>query len=153
MPPELEKIYHKLIKCCLLGIRNNAPNKVVLIESPMLPLESLIFSRQLKFYKRFSTTLPDNSPRNIVFQLLLNSRSDYIYHYKNLAPQYESKKNITREYRIKLSNEINQLAMDDKNYKYFIYKKFNPNLVTPNLSYPYETFFEQSWKKIQKGSF
>ena len=53
---EIEKLYSKMIKAAL-NVRPSAPNDLVIIESGLKPLKSLIYVRPLNFYKRFKSNL------------------------------------------------------------------------------------------------
>ena len=67
---DLELAYSKLLKCCF-NVRESVPNNILLIESGFLPIRTLIYSRQLKFYRRFKSSIKNNSRRQIMFNLLL----------------------------------------------------------------------------------
>ena len=69
--------YYSLIKC-VLSVRNSTPNKLVVIESGLYPLECLVYSRQLNFIKRFRN-LDATSVRKTVFEHISNTK--YIKHY------------------------------------------------------------------------
>ena len=131
MPKKLESVYFSLIKCCL-GVRPNTPNKLVLIESGLPTLESQIRCRQWTFYKRFLDNLVNNSDRKLVLDELRESQCDYLKHYMSLTSMYISKKSIKQHYSNSLTQEIERLATHD-NYKYEMYKKFNPGLEPVNL--------------------
>ena len=146
IPKQLEKIYYSLIKC-VLNVRSNAPNKLVLIESGLPPLESLIYARQFNFIKRFIDLHP-YSTRKKVFDHIRLGNSKYINHYMNLLQNYNSKDDIYKYYVDTLKQDIYNLASFDKNYKYRLYVKFNPNLEVANLS----TWALKSLSKIRLSS-
>ncbi len=77
IPKRLEATYYALIKCCL-GVRSNTPNKLVLIESGMPTLESMIRSRQFTFFANFVAHLKEHSARKLVFDEILDSNSDFV---------------------------------------------------------------------------
>ena len=56
IPHELKKCYVSLIKSAL-GVRNSTPNDIILIECGLLPLEALVYGRQLVFYRKFKEML------------------------------------------------------------------------------------------------
>ena len=62
IPKDLEKCYCSLLKSCL-GIRKNVPNDIVLIECGFLPLEALVYGRQLNLYRKFKSMLRQPSTR------------------------------------------------------------------------------------------
>ena len=91
IPDDLEKMYISLIKSSL-GVRKNAPNLLVLIESNMRSIQSLIYSRQLKFYASFKSNLKAGSTRYKVFDELLSLNNKYLNHYVSLSETFATKK-------------------------------------------------------------
>ena len=87
LPEGLEEMYHKMLKAAL-GVRNNCPNLLVLIESGCLPLKCLIQSRQLKFFRRFKESLEKDSPRELMFRKLMEKKSAFLQHYVDLDLKY-----------------------------------------------------------------
>ena len=138
VPKQLETIYFSLIKCCL-GVRSNTPNKLVLIESGMPTLETLIYSRQHSFFTKFIGNLKENSARKLVFDGIQDSGCDFLDHYVNLLTAHHSKDDIKSHFSNKLRTEVNSLAEQEDRYKFQLYKRFNPNL-TP-LEF-YKTHFK-----------
>ena len=132
VPKQLESTYYSLIKCCL-GVRSSAPNKLVLIESGMPSLESMIRSRQFAFFTRFIGNLKENSGRKIVFDAIQDSGCDYLDHYVNLLTTYHTKDDIKQHYRDKLVSEVNDSAQHPDKYKFQVYKRFNPDLTALDL--------------------
>ena len=132
IPKQLEATYYALIKCCL-GVRSNTPNKLVLIESGMPTLESMIRARQLNFFTNFVANLTEGSARKLVFDGILDSNSDFVGHYVDLLSKYRSKDAIKEEYHSKLIVEVNNEAQRDGKSKFKLYKSFNPDLKTLNL--------------------
>ena len=57
---DLESVYTKLLKCCF-NVRSNIPNNILYVESGFLPIRTIIYSRQFKFYKRFRESIKTNS--------------------------------------------------------------------------------------------
>ena len=131
IPNDLKMMYISLIKSCL-GVRKNAPNLLVLLESNMHPLEAMIYSRQLNFITKFKKNLPERSARSIVFNELLKHNNVYLNHYVKLGEEFTKKKDVTEKYRIDLVNKIKTLAEGENSYKYNLYMKFNPNLTPLN---------------------
>ena len=137
IPQDLENQYHKLIKCTL-GVRQSTPNLLVLIESGLLPLKALIFSREFKFFKRFTESIHENSSRSEVFEKLTNDLDEpYVQHYINMTQKYSSKDDIYREFVAEMKNQVNLLA-DNGGYKFEMYRKINPSLVcSPFVNLPH----------------
>ena len=133
IPKELEKVYFEMIKTCL-NVRKNTPNMIVLIESGMMPLKSIIMSRQLNFIRNFTTNFNESSPRKIIFEHLKNMENPYIKYYIHLSDTYNSKHEIYSSEMQKLKGEINRLAQNNSKYKFMLYKKFNSDLSTPDLN-------------------
>ena len=52
-PKDLENIYYNLIKATL-QVRSSTPNAFVLIETGFLPLNAIIYGRQLNFFKNLT---------------------------------------------------------------------------------------------------
>lgn len=139
IPQDMEKVYFEMIKTCL-NVRKNTPNKIILIESGMKPLKSIIMARQLNFIRKFVENLADSSPRKTVFEYLRNNGNPYVCYYVNLDNSFSSKHVIYSSKMLELKNDINMLAQND-NYKFMMYKKFNPHLSTPDLNQPYSQGF------------
>ena len=141
IPQGLEELYHKLIKATL-NVRQCTPNALVLIESGLLPLRVLIYSRQLKFYKRFKNSLKHNSTRSKVFYSILDrlDRSEYIQHYKNLEERYDGTKDMQEKYLNDLKDSVKEWSNINDHYKHWIYSQFNPLLQpSPFLQLPGKT--------------
>ena len=102
---------------------------MVLIESGFYPLQCLlIYTRQLNFIPRFQD-FEETSVRKVLFNHI-QQHSKYIAHYTNLSRIYNSKEDIQSHYTRLLKDDINTLANSDDNYKFMLYKQFNPNLVS-----------------------
>ena len=126
-PKDLEIQYYKLIKSTL-GVRQSTPNLLVLIESGLLPLEAIISSRQVGFFKRFGESLHPGSSRSLVFEKLKEDENEkYIQHYVRLSQSYNSKDEIYNASVSRIKQQINSLA-DQGNYKFQIYRRMNPSL-------------------------
>ena len=139
VPKDLENQYFKLIKSTL-GVRQSTPNLILLIESGLLPLHAIITSRQLKFFKRFGESIHPGSSRSHVFQMLKADENEpYIQHYVDISQKYSSQEDIYKEYLTDIKQQVNTLA-DQGNYKYQIYRQFNPTLEPSpflNLAHPH----------------
>jgi hypothetical protein len=138
VPKALETTYYSLIKSCL-GVRSNTPNLLVLVESGMPSLESMIRARQFSFFNNFVARLKVNSPKKTVFDAIQESKNEYIQHYVNLLILHKSKDEIQQHYANKLISEVNDLAASNDNYKFRLYKLFNPDLKPLDLrNVPYK---------------
>ena len=136
MPKDLESEYYKLIKCSL-NVRQNTPNLLTLIESGLLPLKSIILSRQYKFFKRFRDSLQQHSSRSRLFHKLCNEDERYIRHYLELSQKYTSKDEIYCEYVAEMKRQVILLA-ENGGYRFQTYLKFNPSLVrSPFIDLPH----------------
>ena len=127
LPKQLESTYYSLIKACL-GVRISTPNKLVLIESGMPTLKSMIYSRQLNFFTKYLGNLEVNTPRKDVFVSMLDSGCDFMIHYVELLNTYPHKSDIKEHFHNLLLTEVRETAQTPENYKYFIYRQFNPEL-------------------------
>ena len=117
IPDGLEEIYFKLVKAAM-GVRSNVPNYLSIIEAGMLPLKSLIWSRQLNYFRRFRHSLQENSIRKKLFEDLILQPSPYLQHYLYLDENYENSKRIYEEHINKLKNEIRMKNDEDLHYKF-----------------------------------
>ena len=149
LPDDLETTYFSLLKSCL-GVRMNTPNLLVLLESSMQSLQSMIFSRQLQFYQGFQNNLQIGSARFIVFHELLMNNSPYLQHYVSLNEKYSTRKEIVDYYRADIMNKIRHLAISPSNYKYHLYAKFNPALVP--LDIKNTKIFTQKFLRLRLSS-
>ena len=136
IPRELEQTYYSLIKCCL-RVRASTPNKLVLIESNMPTIHSMIYSRQYNFFNKFIAQLTEDSSRKVVFDTIKQPKNDFIMHYTDLITRYNSKKDIQQYFHQKLCSEIRYSAEDDNKYKFQLYKSFNPDLIPPDVKKVY----------------
>ena len=139
LPDNLERTYISMIKCCL-GVGNSSPNKLVILESGMQNVKSIIAMRQYKFFKRYKENMVNGSIRKSVFDYITQENS-YSTYYFNLLSSYTNANEIRNHYKSTLQNEITILAANDENYKYGIYTKFNPDLSIPNVSKSYSHLF------------
>ena len=131
IPEGLEEMYHKMLKAAL-GVRNNCPNLLILIESGCLPLRCLIQSRQLKFFRRFKDSLQEGSVRELMFRKLLEKKSAFLQYYIDLDLKYKDSDQIIVEYMNNVKQKVRNLARDkDNHYKYWVYHELNPQL-TPS---------------------
>ena len=126
---DLESAYTKLLKRCF-GVRNNTPNNILYVESGFLPIKAIIYSRQLKFYRRFRDNVNENSRRAKMFQLLLNNKTNFLEHYETLDSKYERSEEILIESRNILKQSIYNLANAGQS-KFKMYVDINPDL-TPS---------------------
>ena len=128
IPEGLEEMYHKMLKAAL-GVRNNSPNLLILIESGCLPLRCLIQSRQLKFFRRFRDSLQEGSARELMFRKLLEKKSAFLQYYIDLDQKYKDSNQLITEHMLNITQKIRNLAADkDNHYKYWMYHEMNPEL-------------------------
>ena len=138
LPDGIEKLYHKLIRSAL-NVRHNTPSELILIESGLLPLKALVAKRQLKFFRKFEISIRNNSIRHSVFNELLQveNRTSYLNHYLSLDEKYVNPNDIYAEAMDKLKTVIHNKSSSDKNYRYYIYSKINPDLL-PSPSHVFD---------------
>ena len=127
IPKDLKKCYVSLIKSAL-GVRKSIPNDIILIECGLLPLEALVYARQLSFYRKFKVMLRPQSTRYSLFHNLLDTCPSYLKHYIELDEKYNNKNEIYFEYLCKIKDNIRNLASDDSHYKYKMYLAMNTSL-------------------------
>ena len=128
IPEGLDLMYFKMMRAAL-GVRSNVSKLTLMVESGCLPLDCLIRSRQLKFYRRFNDSVKGNSIRDRIFQELLNNKSDFLKHYTDLDESYISSDDLKAEQTKLVHTKIRNLAADkDKHYKYWVYLQLNPEL-------------------------
>ena len=116
IPKKLSTCYTSLVKSAL-GVRKSTPNEIVLIECGFLPLEALIYSRQLRFYQKFKEVLQPQSSRHVLFRELLETCPPYLQHYVDLERKYNSKEEIFTDYLNKMKAVIRQKASSGSHYK------------------------------------
>ena len=130
IPEGLEELYHKMLRAAL-GVRSNCPTLLLLMESGCLPLNCLILSRQLNFFRRFKDSLQPNSCRVNIFSKLLENSSTFLKHYTDLDTRYVDSVILRDDHMQMLKDKITNFATNkEKHYKYWIYLKLNPELVS-----------------------
>ena len=128
IPDGVEEMYFKMLRAAL-GVRSNCPNLTVLIEAGCLPLQCLIHSRQLNFFRRFRKSLGSGSVRKSVFDNMLVSPTKFMQHYIDLDRGYTDSRCLIDQYVNDLKTKIRSLGSDkEKHYKYWIYLQMNPEL-------------------------
>ena len=128
LPAGMNEMYLKMIRAAL-GVRSNCPNLIVLIEAGCLPLQCLMESRQLNFFRNFRKSLAPNSVRESVFNEMLTKNTKFLNHYCNLNEQYADSDSLTKKYADEIKDTIRRFSSDkDKHYKYWVYMKINPEL-------------------------
>ena len=142
VPKDLETIYHTLIKVCL-NVRKNVPNLLALTESGMPTLQSMIYSRQIGFVKRFASKLEPNSPRQALYLHLQNGRNKFLEHYNTLLESYDSAKDVRKKEAEALITKVNNLARKDGNSKFKLYLEFNPKLTSCDLTKSHSYLFSR----------
>ena len=88
-----EKIYHKFLRY-VFNVSVNTPILILYIESRLLPIKALIETRQLKFVKRFPSTITALSSRHHLLEALTSDPSTYLKHYIQLSEKYERHQDI-----------------------------------------------------------
>ena len=126
LPDKLITTYNKLIRTAL-RVRTNTPALVLYTESGLLPIRALVEARQLKFYKRFESSLKPDSERKLVFDGLCNDPPKYLKHYKSLVETYDSHQDIYKHHHNEVKAKIRTFASNEKP-RYVAYLKNNPNL-------------------------
>ena len=109
---EIEKLYFHLLLVSVQGV----PNDLLLIETSLLPLQPLIYGRQLKFFQNFKRHLKSESSRDSVFTKLLSHSSEY-------CVDLETKYNTPNDIHFQYLNAAKVTA-----YKVQIYLEINPTL-------------------------
>ena len=133
IPKDLEKTYNKLLRYTF-NVRANTPKLILYIESGFMPVKALILARQLKFFNRYKEGILMQTRRGEVFNLLVEEPSAFLQHYINISSQYNSPKEIYKEYCVNVQNKIRDFAEKGK-YKYKIYVDINPDLkVSPFIN-------------------
>ena len=136
IPKGLEELYLKLIKAAL-NARPSTPNNIVMIESGMLPIKYLIWSRQLKYFRTFKKSLQENYIRKNLFEELLEHPSAFLKHYVDLDNKYVNAKEIYEEGINLVKGEIMTKNDKENHYKLWMYMKMNPDLKpSPFLTIP-----------------
>ena len=131
LPKGLEVLYFKMIKSAL-NVRPSTPNKIVLIESGMLPLHALAHKRQLNFYRGLKENMGVDSVRRLVFGMLHipDNITSYLKHYVRLDDEYENPNSIYTDAMSEVTSEVRAKSENpDKHYKFHIYTKLNPDLL------------------------
>ena len=136
LPDGLEEVYFRMLRAAL-GVRSNCPNLILLIEAGFLPLRCMILTRQLKFYRRFISSVQPNSTRAKMLQHLLDEENctKYLKHYVELDQRYPDAADIIKEHTEKVKSTIRSKGLDkDNHYKFWIYLQTNPELtISPFL--------------------
>ena len=96
-----------------------------MIESGLKSLRSLIYVRQLNFYKRFKSNLHEGGARCEAMDIMTNSPTQYIKHYVNLENQYQGSKDVYKKFVEQLKSNIRKKA-EYGCYKFQMYLKLNP---------------------------
>ena len=128
IPDGLNEMYMKMLRAAL-GVRTNCPNLILLIEAGCLPLQCLIQSRQLNFFRKFKKSLTPNSVRESIFKEMLSRRTKFLQHYCDLDEQFTDKRSLIGKHMAELRENIRKMGTNkEKHYKYWIYLQFNPEL-------------------------
>ena len=130
IPDGLEEVYFRMLRAAL-GVRSNCPNLILLVEAGFLPLQCMILTRQLKFYRRYGASIQPNSTRAEMFEHLLHDDNctSYLKHYVELDEKYPDVAAICKEHVEKVKSTIRNKGGDkDNHYKFWIYLQMNPEL-------------------------
>ena len=73
LPEGIKETYFKMLRAAL-GVRSNCPKLILLVESGFVPIECLVLSRQLNFYRRFQMSIQKDSTRDIIFKQLCTDK-------------------------------------------------------------------------------
>ena len=128
IPDGLEQMYFRMLRAAL-GVRTNCPNLTLLIETGFLPLQCMVHCRQIKFFRRFKSSLQPNGTRAVVFDYLLESPTKYLKHYVDLDQKYEDVSTLVTEQVEKIKSTVRSRGSNrDAHYKFWIYCQINPEL-------------------------
>ena len=122
----MKEVHIKLVKSAL-GVRASTSNHITLIESRILHIKALIRSRQLNYFRNFTTSLQIGSVRKDIFTELLSEPSSYLNYYVELDQKYICSKNIYEEFTTTLRNNVLR-KNDETHYRFFVYMHINPTL-------------------------
>ena len=129
IPDGLEQMYYRMLRAAL-GVRTNCPNLTLLVEKGFLPLQCMVYCRQIKFFRRFKSSLQLNGTRAVVFDYLLESPTKYLKHYVDLDQKYEDVSTLVTEHVERIKSTVRSRGSDrDAHYKFWIYCQINPELV------------------------
>ena len=126
----LEKKYCKTLKY-ILGVRSQVCNEFAYIELGIPTLQSVILSRQHKFYNNVIKNKDWPLLRYIVNQGRM-TQCKFIEHYDSLVESNMDGDEIKRNSVIKLQEEIKRKAEQGKS-RYVTYMEVNPTLSKPNI--------------------
>ena len=126
----LEKKYRKALKH-LLALRKSACNEFPYIELGKPTLKSLVYKRQLRFYRDCMIN-KDYPMQRFIIRKALDADSSFIKHYVNLSEKYADPDQIPMQSLTDLREEITSKAAENRSkYKSFI--EMNPLLKRPDL--------------------
>ena len=122
-----------------LDVKNSVPNEIIYIESGFKELKSMIYRRQLKFFRKYKQDALDNPTSSIcsIFRQAIDVNIPYIRHYKQLDQNFTDPDECCQFYiqkfdasitcKIKLKHE------SDSNSILGTYFKINPLLNSPQM--------------------
>ena len=126
----LEKKYRKALKH-MLALRKSACNEFPYIELGKPTLKSLVYKRQLRFYRDCMIN-KDYPMQRFIIRKALDADSSFIKHYVNLSEKYADPDQIPMLSLTELREEIKSKAAENRSkYKSFI--EMNPLLKRPDL--------------------
>ena len=133
----IECLYRKAIKICL-KMKGNTPNYILLLESGLSPLSSIIYKRQYKFWQKITEDMENNpdSPISNLLQLAIEKNIPMIKHYQKLHETFNDENACYTFYFNKQMQDAKQAittkANLDINGIYGTYYQINPSLITPD---------------------
>ena len=125
----LELKYRKALKY-LLGIRKSTCNEFPYIELGKPSITSLVYKRQLKFFRK--CMVEDLPMQQFIIRKAKDSKCSFINHYIQLDLKYNTPEDITAESLMKMRVSIERKAENNKS-RYKSYIKMNPSLCRPNI--------------------
>lgn len=126
----LEKKYRQALKY-MLGVSRYTCNEFPYVELGKPTLKSIVYKRQLKFYKDCIIDKDFPMQRYIIRQAL-DSNCPFIRHYVQLSSKYNTADEITEKSLIEMQNSIKRKA-DADHSRYQSYLEMNPSLMRPNV--------------------
>ena len=136
---ELEMKYRDALKR-MLGVRKSTCNEFLYVELGKPTLTSIIYRRQLKFYKDCMVN-KDLPMQRFIIRKALDSKSSFIKHYLSLSRKYEDPDEITKESLSNMVNTIREKAnLNHSRYKSYL--KLNPSLTRSGLYNRYLPYYK-----------
>ena len=126
----VELKYRKALKY-MLGIRKSTCNEFPYIELGKPTITSLVYKRQLQFYRE--CMIEGNLPmQQFIIRKAIDANCPFINHYVQLDLKYKNPEDVTAESLMNMRVSIERKA-DNKKSRYMSYIKMNPSLCRPNI--------------------